>query len=75
MPKSIAKRILDTSSSKDIFDKSISIYENALSESGFKEELKYTPNDTMFQEEKSKKKKKKNNMVKFSIFKKRENEH
>ena len=54
MPKSVAKRILDTSSSKDIFDKSISIYENALSESGFKEELKYTPNDTMFQEEKIK---------------------
>ena len=54
MSKSIAKRILDTSSSKGIFDKSSSIYENALSESGFKEELKYTPNDTMFQEEKIK---------------------
>ena len=41
----------DTSSSKYIFDKSISIYENALYESGFKEELKYTPSDKSFQEE------------------------
>ena len=51
LPKSIAKRISDTSSSKDIFDKSISIYQNALYESGFKEELKYTPSDKSFQEE------------------------
>ena len=51
LPKSIAKRISDTSSSKDIFDKSISIYQKALYESGFKEELKYTPSDTSFQEE------------------------
>ena len=35
LPKSIAKRISDTSSKKDIFDKSISIYQNALYESGF----------------------------------------
>ena len=41
----------DTSSSKYKFDKSISIYENALYESGFKEELKYTPSDKSFQEE------------------------
>ena len=38
LSKSIAKRISDTSSSKDIFDKSI--YQNALCESGFKEDLK-----------------------------------
>ena len=50
MPKSIAKR-LDTSSDKDIFDKSISIYQYALSESGFKEKLKYTPYDTSFEDE------------------------
>ena len=48
LPKSIANRISDTSSSKDIFDKSISIYQNALYESGFKEELKYTPSDKSF---------------------------
>ena len=51
LPKSIAKRISNTSSSKDIFDKSISIYQNALYESGFKEELKYTLSGTSFQEE------------------------
>ena len=51
LPKSIAKRISDTSSSKDIFDKSISIYQNALHKNGFKEQLKYTPSDTIFQEE------------------------
>ena len=50
MPKSIAKRI-DTSSNKDIFDKSISIYQNALSESDFKEKLKYTPYDASFEDE------------------------
>ena len=51
LPKSTAKKISDTSSSKDIFDKSISIYQNALCESGFKEDLRYTPSDTSFQEE------------------------
>ena len=51
LPKSIAKRISDTSSSKDIFDKSVLIYQNALYESGFKEELTYTPSDKSFQEE------------------------
>ena len=51
LPKSIAKRISDTSSSKDIFDKSISIYQNALYERGFKEELKYKPSEKSFQEE------------------------
>ena len=54
LSKSIAKRISDTSSRKDIFDKSISIYQNALCKTGFKEELKelkYTPSDSSFQEE------------------------
>ena len=51
MPKSIAKGISNTSSSKDIFDKPISNYQNTLFESGFKEELKYTPSDKSFQEE------------------------
>ena len=48
LPKSNAKRISDTSSRKDIFDKSISIYQDPLYESGFKEEFKYAPNDTSF---------------------------
>ena len=50
LPKCIAKIISDTSSSKDIFDKSISIYQNALYESGFKEELKYMSSDTSSEE-------------------------
>ena len=45
MPESIAEGILDTLSSKDIFDKLISIYQNILYESGFKKELNYTPSD------------------------------
>ena len=40
LPKSIAKIISDTTSSKDIFDKSISFYQKALYKSGFKEWLK-----------------------------------
>ena len=51
LSKCIAQRISDTSSSKGIFDKSISIYQNSLCESGFKEVLKYLPHDTSFQEE------------------------
>ena len=39
LPKSIVKRISDISSSKDLFNKSLSIYQNALYGSGFKEEL------------------------------------
>ena len=46
--KSISKRMSNTSSSKDIFDKSIPIYQNELYESGFKEELKYTPSEKSF---------------------------
>ena len=64
LPKSIAKIISDTSSSKDTFDKSISICQNAFYKSRFKEELKYTPSGTSFQGKKrSKNKKEKNNMV------------
>ena len=51
LPKCIAQRIVDTSSSKGIFDKSVSIYQNALCESGFKQVLKYMLSDTSFQEE------------------------
>ena len=49
LSKFIAKGKSDTSSSK--FDKSVSIYQDGLSESGFKEELKYTPSNTSLQEE------------------------
>ena len=51
MQKSIPKRMSGTSSRKDIFDKSFSFYQNAFSESGFKEKLKYMPSEISFQEE------------------------
>ena len=41
----IAKRISETSSSEEIFNKSIKIYSKALKESGFTDELKYLPNE------------------------------
>ena len=40
LPKSIAKRISETSSSEEIFNKSIKTYSKALKESGFTDELK-----------------------------------
>ena len=45
LPKSIAKRISETSSIEEIFNKSIKIYSKALKESGFTGELKYLPNE------------------------------
>ena len=45
LPKSIAKRISETSSSEEIFNKSIKIYSKPLKESGFTDELKYSPNE------------------------------
>ena len=45
LPKSIAKHISKTSSSEEIFNKSIKIYSKALKESGFTDELKYLPNE------------------------------
>ena len=43
--KSIAKQIPETSSSDNIFNKSVMIYSKALKESGFTDELKYLPNE------------------------------
>ena len=41
LPKSIEKRISETSSNKDIFDESIKPYKDAFKESGFSETLNY----------------------------------
>ena len=43
LPKSIEKRISETSSNQDIFDQSIKTYKDALSASGFKDELNFIP--------------------------------
>ena len=45
LPNSIAKRISETSSSEQIFNKSIKIDSKALKESGFTDEPKYLPNE------------------------------
>ena len=45
LPKSIAKRISETSSSEEAFNKSIKIYSKALKESGLTDKLKYLPNE------------------------------
>ena len=41
LPKSTAKRVSETSSSEEIFNKSIKIYSKTLKESGFKDKLRY----------------------------------
>ena len=41
LPKMIGKRILDLSSTKEIFDKEKPIYQEALKNAGFKDDLKY----------------------------------
>ena len=45
LPKSIAKHISETSSSEEIFNISIKIYNKALKVSGFTDELNYSPNE------------------------------
>ena len=45
LPKSIAKRISETLSSEEIFNKSIKIHSKALKERGFTDELKYLPSE------------------------------
>ena len=58
LPKSIAKRISETSSSEDLFNKSIKIYNKALKESGFTDELKYLPNEVQQLENNERRKRK-----------------
>ena len=45
LPKLIVKRISETSSSEEIFNKSNKIYSKALKESGFTNELNHLPNE------------------------------
>ena len=46
LPKTIAKRISDLSSSKNIFHDAIPVYKEDLQKSGFTSELVYTPEQT-----------------------------
>ena len=45
LTKSIEKRLSETSSSKDIFDKSLKLYQDALKDSGFCNDLRYVENN------------------------------
>ena len=58
LPKSIAKRISGTLSSEEIFNKSIKIYSKALKESGFTDEIKYSPNEVQELRKKNRRKRK-----------------
>ena len=66
LPKSIAKRISETSSSEDLFNKSIKIYNKALKESGFTDELKYLPNEVQ-QLENNERRKRKRKIIWFNL--------
>ena len=48
LPKSIAKRISDLSSSKNIFHDAIPVYKEALQKSGSAPNLVYTPKQTVY---------------------------
>ena len=57
----------ETSSNKDIFDKSIYIYKDALKESGFRETLTYVDtNDNITDENKEEKKKRRRKIIWFN---------
>ena len=58
LPKSIDKHISETSSSKEILNKSIKIYSKALKESDFTDELKYLPNEVQQLESNERRKRK-----------------
>ena len=54
LPKSIAKRISETSSNEEILNKSIKIHSKALKQHGFTNEHKYLPNELQQPEKKKK---------------------
>ena len=58
LTKSIEKRLSETSSSKDIFDKSLKVYQDALKHSGFSNDLHYVENKKNTNGNKQKRKRK-----------------
>ena len=60
LPKSIEKRISETSSNTDVFNRSIKIYNDALHESNFKETLKFVIPAPKNNDENQKRKRKRN---------------
>ena len=47
LTESIEKRLSETSSSKDIFNKSLKLYQDALKDSGFSNDLRYIENNNI----------------------------
>ena len=77
LPKSITKRTSETSSSMEIFNKSIKIYSKALKESGCTNEIKFLPmkySNLKLTKEGNAKEKNKNYFVQPTLFKKRKNQ-
>ena len=56
LTKSIEKRLSESSSTKDIFDKSLKLYQDALKDSGFSNDLHYVENNNNTNDNKWKKK-------------------
>ena len=72
LPKSIAKRISETSPNEEILNKSIKIHSKALKQHDFTNEHKYLPNELQQPEKKRKKKtRKEDHLVQSTLFKKR----
>ena len=66
VPKAINKRITDISCNQDIFDAAKSTYEQALSKSGFNEELKYNNKDSKGQTRNKEKRKRRRKIIWFN---------
>ena len=66
LPKAINKRITDISCNQDIFDAAKSTYEQALSKSGFNEELKYNNKDSKEQTRNKEKRKRRRKIIWFN---------
>ena len=67
LPKTISKRILTISSSREIFESSKIEYENALKISGYKDRLVYE-NSSVNENDKNEKKKRRESAILFGII-------
>ena len=63
LPKSIAKRISETSSNEEILNKSIKIHSKALKEHDFTNEHKYLPNEVQQPEKKKERRKREKKII------------
>ena len=66
IPKSISKRISNNSSSKEIFDESANIYNEALRKSGYTEKLEYCPDEVTDESRNRRRKNRSRNIIWFN---------